>query len=601
MEVAQEPIKENSLQRWLRMFRPLSWWILLLIVLFGLRTHQRLMEETILRYSIWMDGHSADLDSVAQWDGQPIQSGTKISLGYHTLSVTNPKGEPFSYRFFVYYGPHDLHVQLRRSRGTMIVRATPPAESLAIRGPEYAATLTQSEGGVFEAPTDDYEVEAHYAHWTENRRVQLYRHAALTLSIAPPFGAIRLSANYPDTTYELKSDDGRIQESGSEPALITKLPQGYYHVSAEHHGDIQDNAIVLTKGLTNEFHAEFAYGGVSLETDPPGAEVTRIDGQALGKTPLLLAEVRPGEFKATMKQDEFEPVTVSLQIEANKTNSFQTNLLNTRYVAAMNEARRLFAAGNYDGATAQAETALKFKEGDADAQALRRDAEGFVHLAKAKALGQKGDFEAGMAELNTASNSLPSNSEVKQLLGEYKQRKAQLEEEAARQRAEQVAAENRRNKIAKLDARFDGEAHGYEKWDSFARNQLIAHCAPDAAFNAIRDNLEQDDPKFQIKRVETLAGDTYLLGASQDLPDGHRECVMIVGQISPNETLITFKSLEYQTSHSATVLGGLVTVAVATPSDQNGDRERRFQEQIKEGVPLLKDRVRKAIAAIRTN
>jgi hypothetical protein len=95
---------EDRTQYWRRVLRPLFWWLLLVLVLFGIHTHQRLMEKTRLNFNATLAGHMPFPEDVATFDGQPAFSGQNISLGNHQFTVTHPKGETFSTNLFVWYG-----------------------------------------------------------------------------------------------------------------------------------------------------------------------------------------------------------------------------------------------------------------------------------------------------------------------------------------------------------------------------------------------------------------------------------------------------------------------------------------------------------------
>ena len=106
--------------------RPLFWWLILVLVLYGIRTHQRLMEITRLNFNVTLQGQA--IFSNTTFDGKPAFSGQKIPLGNHTFTVTHPKGETFSTDMFIWYGEHDLGtIDLKRTMGTLSVTANPPA------------------------------------------------------------------------------------------------------------------------------------------------------------------------------------------------------------------------------------------------------------------------------------------------------------------------------------------------------------------------------------------------------------------------------------------------------------------------------------------
>src|SRR5260370_22146620 len=64
-------------QQWLRGLRPLVWWGILLLILYGVRFHQRLSEQTRLLFSVTMDGRSLAYGSAASLDGRQILSGQR--------------------------------------------------------------------------------------------------------------------------------------------------------------------------------------------------------------------------------------------------------------------------------------------------------------------------------------------------------------------------------------------------------------------------------------------------------------------------------------------------------------------------------------------
>ena len=140
--------------------RPLLWWLILVLVLYGIRTHQRLMETTRIDFTVTMQGQP-QYEASTTFDGKPIISGQKIPLGNHTFTVTLPKGEPFSTNLFVWYGDHNFGmIDLKRTMGTLSVTADPPAPFIFIRGPEWSVTLTNSSGLTTSVPTDQYSVES---------------------------------------------------------------------------------------------------------------------------------------------------------------------------------------------------------------------------------------------------------------------------------------------------------------------------------------------------------------------------------------------------------------------------------------------------------
>jgi hypothetical protein len=160
---------ESRPHYWQRVLRPMCWWLLLVLVLYGIRTHQRWMEKTRLNFSATLAGQTVFPEAAATIDGQPIVSGQRISLGSHIFTVTHPKGETYSTNLHIWYGGQNLGtIDLKRAIGTLSVTANPAADWLVIRGPEWSMTLTNSSGLTKSVPTDQYEIEASYPPLEEN-------------------------------------------------------------------------------------------------------------------------------------------------------------------------------------------------------------------------------------------------------------------------------------------------------------------------------------------------------------------------------------------------------------------------------------------------
>src|ERR1039458_9813490 len=126
-------------QQW-RIARPLVWWFMLVLVMFGIRTHQRLMALTRLNFSVSLQGQA--IDANATFDGKPVISGQNISLGSHQLVISGPKADTYSTNLFIWYEAHNLgDIALKRTLGNLTVTVTPPAQRLIIRSEEHTSEL----------------------------------------------------------------------------------------------------------------------------------------------------------------------------------------------------------------------------------------------------------------------------------------------------------------------------------------------------------------------------------------------------------------------------------------------------------------------------
>jgi hypothetical protein len=362
----------NHSSRWLHVLRPVFWWMLLLLVLFGIRTHQRLMEQTRLTFTVSLNGQP--LDAVAVLDRQAFSSGQNISLGNHRFTVSNAKTEPFQTNFFAWYGPHNLgEIKLKRSVGTLNVQANPAASTITITGPEFSTILYESAGTNLVLPTDSYTVSAQYPHWSQSQNVTVYDSQSVLCNFAPQLGVVHLTSNKDGAMYLLQSTDQTF--TGDLPVVLADLPVENYQLTVTHHRQHIKKPVTIEAGATNEMPVQFVFGAVRIESNPTGASVTTTNGSYLGQTPLDLLDVPPQMAQLNLSLSGYEPVPIVVEVVADQTNSYRTNLVNIRYVSAMQDARAAFAAGNYEAAFQTTTEVLNATPGDADALALQAEAD----------------------------------------------------------------------------------------------------------------------------------------------------------------------------------------------------------------------------------
>jgi hypothetical protein len=532
---------ESRAQYWRRVLRPLFWWLLLVLVLYGIRTHQRLMEKTRLNFSVTLQGQAVDAN--AMFDRKPAFSGQNIPLGRHTFVVSHPKGETFSTNWFIWYGEHNLGtIDLKRAKGTLAVTANPPAPLLSIHGPEWSVTLTNSSGLTTTVPTDQYTIESRYAHWGRADDVTVFAGSIVTWRIAPRLGAVQLSCNQSNATFQLLTWENRQVEAGGFPSLITELPEGSYRLISQHHGHERDQTMAITAGVTNNHSVEFLYGAAVLETDPAGADVQDGGGHYWGATPLSLPELLPGTLQLTLHRGGYEPVPVLLEITANQTATFHTNLVSTSYTGAMKSARQYMAAADYDRALQAVGDAIVAKPDDAEATTLQREATGFSQLQQAKTMAAAGDYFGGGKELTLALQSLPDNAEAKQLIADYKSHEP---EQIERQRQERL------NQPKKM---FDSLCDRFPASKLFDEHELKTKKPAAEVAGGITRALVSVQPPFVLNHDDLPTPDIHLVVATQKfstgfLAGGERMCLIIVGQTKDDESQIIFKVLEFQRHH----------------------------------------------------
>ena len=184
---------------WGRVLRPLFWWLILVLLLYGYRLHQRMLEQTRITFAITLAGQTPSPEARATFDGRPISSGQQIPLGHHQFTIVHPKGESYTTNLFIWYGAHDLGtIDLKRTVSVISVTANPPAPMLSIHGPEFDVELTNSPGMTSSVPTDRYVISSRYAHWSSSDEVLVSPGVPATWRIAPRLGAAQITCNEAD-------------------------------------------------------------------------------------------------------------------------------------------------------------------------------------------------------------------------------------------------------------------------------------------------------------------------------------------------------------------------------------------------------------------
>jgi tetratricopeptide (TPR) repeat protein len=579
----------------------------MVLLMFAYRSHQKWNAQTSILFDPVLNGSRVWIESSATVDGQTYSSGRQLNIGWHTLTVTHPKTKSYRTNLFVWYGVNDLGaIALERATGTLAISANPGARLIQIQGPEFSLTLTNSSGMTSSVPTDRYIVEATYRHWRDSSLVAVEpgRYAAKTF--APKLGTLHIAASHDDASFQILGEKDRLIESGTLPVNLSELPEGNYRLVSRRKADQREMPVMVNAGVTNPVQVEFIYGQAVIASEPAGAAVSR-GRDELGKTPLTLTELKPGKFEFMLKLDDYEPVIASLQIAADQTNSFRTNLVSRFYVRAMERADRLYAEKKFELAAAAAKEALTYKADDTVALRLQSEATGRGHLARAESLGQRGDYSAAIEAAKISIVWLPESAQAKTLLAELtrrdqerveaeQKRQAEVAEQKRKQEEAETRARQRQQSINRLNTQFDAMNRNYKNAPAFSRHEMVVTNEAQSAATKINSALFGGQPAFEILKYEWLLGDAFMIQARQKIGIGYRECLIIGGNVQPGEMHVLYKVFEYENPPELKMLNGFLSAATSikvTSEDPQVEQRKaeRFQARIKEGVQLVKSRI----------
>jgi hypothetical protein len=589
MKIMDGANRDGQQKTWRNGIRPLLYWLLLVLVLFGIRLNERLLENTRLYFSVSMNGQFSQYPFKVTLDGKPVESGDNISLGSHQFAIVGPQTDLVSMDLNIFYGKHDLgNIHLKRSTGTLSINATPAAQTITIRGSEFSTNISDGGSISLVVPTDTYSVRVQYPFWSDAQTAAVVRDTTVPVSFAPKFGTLHVTCNRDGAAFQLQDSNQRIIESGNMPGMLTEIPVGTYELTATHHHHQLQQSVTLEANFTNYVPIDFEYGGAVLETEPAGATVRTSDGQYLGVTPLTLAELTPGSYMFLLQHDGYEAVTATLAITTDQTTPFQTNLVSVNYTASMKIAQQDMDSEDYDNALLAVNNALLAKPGDADALELQRNATGLGSIQRAKALGTQGDFFGGEKKLAAAIQELPENTEAPALLAEYKRREP---EQIERMRVE---------RLERPKKSFDSIVNQITGAAMFESHELTTSNPAVEVQPAIVAQLKSAQPTFQINSDETPATETFEIEATQVFSGGSRQCVIVGGQSKDDETQIYFTVVESKKvgffNQPITSLVGATPLEYTLIDPNQPQLSDKLKNQIAEGVTNVTAIIQGAIA-----
>jgi len=126
---------------------------------------------------------------------------------------------------------------------------------------------------------------------------------------------------------EVYLNSKRLGDGRQVTPFSLELPAGEYVFSAEHKvlGSLNSGVTVDSEAPSNEAVFNFEYGSVKIESEPPGAAVVS-NGMPLGRTPLVLPLVRPGNHTFKLSKAQYESSSVSGQLQAGGSLDFGSRL-----------------------------------------------------------------------------------------------------------------------------------------------------------------------------------------------------------------------------------------------------------------------------------
>jgi len=139
-------------------------------------------------------------------------------------------------------------------------------------------------------------------------------------------GRLHVKSNRAVTTIEVRRtpvageaapDAVKGSEEGAAEQTLDNLPPGKYAITARSPGWPEVHQTMdVPAGSTTEVAIEFKGGSLRLDSDPTGA-VVQSAGETLGKTPLVIPQLPPGEARLSLEYPSWPAVTFKTIIKEN--------------------------------------------------------------------------------------------------------------------------------------------------------------------------------------------------------------------------------------------------------------------------------------------
>jgi hypothetical protein len=203
METAATPPSVQNRRRYsLRALRPLFLWLIFVLLLYAIRSHQRAMERTRITFKVSLAGQPVAFGANATLDGTPISTGERISLGSHTFAP------PFG----------SVHISSSHSN-----------TAFSLTGKNSVFLNGESPAAVSELPAGEYELTAGRLGERQRRSLFVVRNQTNHVLVEFKYGAVRLETDPTGATVL----DSTGRSLGNTPLTVRDLRLGTWNFRLE--------------------------------------------------------------------------------------------------------------------------------------------------------------------------------------------------------------------------------------------------------------------------------------------------------------------------------------------------------------------------------
>ncbi|MDQ3622993.1 MAG: SUMF1/EgtB/PvdO family nonheme iron enzyme [Verrucomicrobiota bacterium] len=200
-------------------------------------------------------------------------------------------------------------IKLNRSRGAVRIETKPPGATFELREGRRVVSTGIAPATVSDLPTGSYALLLRLDAWKRMENVEITRGEEAVKEVAFKSGQVVISSKPEGAGIFI---DGK--PIGAAP-LELQLPDGPHEIVAKFGTwPEQRQTIAVDPAMPATVAFEFARGRVKITSRPSGASVLQ-SGQEIGRTPLALEDLEPGEVQYELRLADFKPVLVHGVVE----------------------------------------------------------------------------------------------------------------------------------------------------------------------------------------------------------------------------------------------------------------------------------------------
>ncbi len=199
--------------------------------------------------------------------------------------------------------------RLVRSKGVLEIQSDPPGAQFTLRSSDHLTLRDGTAPAVLSGlPTGTYELMAQRDDWKLEETVEVRRNKTTRKSFA--FISAMVSLTSDPAGAEIILDNKML---GKTP-VRTELRCGAHEVRARIEGwPEQQQTLEVVAQRENSAHFVFRNGSVKISSAPSGATVFQGEHD-LGRTPLLIQEVKPGAVRYDLRLAGYKPASITGEV-----------------------------------------------------------------------------------------------------------------------------------------------------------------------------------------------------------------------------------------------------------------------------------------------